>query len=769
MHLHSIQTITTPLGIAPKSLYPMPFEQWEGMSEHIKDYVVAHPFLSQENIKKLLEFNAQYLVKIADYSKPEFEFGKRQISPLAKEEGSYQRDYRKDNKLLSLSIKALKSHFPDDTDIRFVSDRGYKIFLKQIFHSITIQSIDALEVIYRKIDKVLKDLGKASFENEQELFILLEFDEFAPHFIVQEEKFIECIKQQIIEKSQKLKLEPLPDLHFATTFTYAPNRKFLIDRSGQFLYAITKGGSTPTLQQSSETLLKFNFKSLNNFYVNLSCQKHVKTLDPQFTELSTTFQKQTHVFPLNVESQIHFILQKLESLIQLKDNKKFVKILGQGLADLLKGLLMAGVEARFQHKKMEDCLQHSLNRIHYFTDQLLEKRRKIIPFGNIYDLIVEEISLILKIAHPYQEGDFEKSLEELVSPWGKPTFARLTTSATQCFMEIIDQLRKVSKKRGEDCQILYFDDLYFENVEYLDKIHLKRNVSTHKVSTLESNFDQLVASFQVQGKKLHAIAIDIHSSTQIYRSYQLKHDVIDLVKRLKKADVLAPQTTIFIDYTIGMWGSVEVQELLDFLKDDLEKGTFQLILYRSAHKLDIFGTDKFNSGNYLVYCRNDSELYKNFLKLPPSIQPAEVEYQIYTHFYKFAKASLQNYYHKMVNNANLLYDKIDQRFIYKDKNSFASPFWITQKLDRFSTYLEICLKPNMDAFDDLCDLLEGEGLLNLRDSFGYREISLLCVGGGDSPEEHSIRITGGIDKRKNVLKYAEVINSFLDGQFGFLS
>lgn len=731
------------------------------MSSFIRGYVSSiHPDLDQRRISQLLSFNVQYLLKIADYSLLETGILDRNTSPLFKRNLTYHRDYEPDNRLLIDGMQPLAYMWCSDLSaLFFVGNKTFKYLAKMHLPLISIYEEDTDAKIAEKIDERCVFLDSLEVDNaingsdadaDQKTI-----GQIGRTFVLIHISSLDCDKiNHLVNKvnglfygysfSDDRKKQVFSFLMSTHIFFENGHTKFVVSRNdGVFKALIKHSGSTPTIQAAAELYTQFNTLgelNLSGFYEKLMPDQ---TIPEEMPMLSTPWS-----YPFTMQKQINAKL--LFALKQKYDSTStHIRILYGAMYNLIIGLFSENCEQSFS--KLGYFLCYSAERI----DALLEKcllHTKLSDVMNDFDVLIEEILLILSVAQPYKRMHFHESMRPMIGPWPIPFSIKMTQSCTQATTEIIYNIIK-EKSKQSPAKILYFDDIYFETQKVIS--NLKQNLATvFKVeTTVPGSLENIISNVKESDCKLEALFIDLHSSPKSNRRVQQSHDVIATIEFLMAQEVVSDHFTICIDNTIGILGSDEIKEVLEKYSEQIDSGKFCILICQSLHKLHIFGCDKFSAGCYLIYGSPATEFVLRFSNISGGGLHNN-DLQSYTHIFTWCSALIKNYYHAIVSNNISFYERIKQKYLFESESD-SRGVGVVLKKDKMATYCEISLE-NREYYQKLLSDLRISKIFS-RDSFGYPRISYLSFPSA-KVNEIKVRITIGLEDASAIKKYARILN-----------
>jgi hypothetical protein len=392
----------------------------------------------------------------------------------------------------------------------------------------------------------------------------------------------------------------------------------------------------------------------------------------------------------------------------------------------------------------------SLNRVAYLMEQSVESVDNHGKFSLYHELISEELILLLSLVEPHKEGDFQKiflqnrdqALDQVygssnveaskikkkrptLDPAIKPAILPMASG-----MSCVDGVVRGLRKQKPNISISCLSDNYFETFATLEtmtgasiKGELKPSFNGIDVNDIDGSIDAL----KEKGKDPDLVFFDLRSSPSIDAKEYSAKQIDKIAKKLLEGRTKEKPLTIALDVTLDKLHSRELNEFLCKHQDAIKEGRLNIVLYRSGHKFDQLGVDKFNAGYMEVYTA-DEETRKDFSDL--SGQLAGIDFQALCHFHQNADREIHQYLKRHYKNTDMAYERMSD--LRASKGSFLQ---FTPKNDRKLYYIEFTY-PSMSKqagtfqstlmeYANRQAKKEGVALVQ-RDSFGFNE-STICV------------------------------------------
>lgn len=708
------------------------FGQWQAFTQFISSYL-SYYNNPEHTINLCLYFNSQYLVKIADSSIRRVFSNTISFSPLRKDRLSYHREYEEDNALLQKPGKILESLFPEESKVFFITCDSYISYLEHRKFFVQL-SLD-IEDNKKRIKKALTVYNSLKVHQlPKKVFVYFHIDQaFDSNVKTELATAFEKVKRTIKKYPFKA-----PDYKSILLKTAEVGFRCIIGRGSQILVGtpaylpiVAQSGSTPTLQQSAKIYSSF---------IDL---RKVFKIDP---------------IPINNFSRLEQELFSFKNTINLLDqlsqskNHKYLKILSNALSNILNFF-----DFTFAKKKSHiSFINSSIERIEYFVKQMVVHKDNLYLFGNYFDLCVEEVSLLSLYSKPFNDGELEAIIKsDLVKPWSKPDHVTFNKSVMNSLIQIISTI--LQTQESTNTSIVFFEDIYFEIRNYLIEMgsrkysEKKNSLSVFKVNTKkQDNWKRVIKKLSRKKIKINTLFVDIHSSLQVNRDVQKNHNLVSIIETMRRKKVLEDQFFLCIDNTIGTWGTNEIKVLLDKYLNEINDQRMHIFIYQSGQKLNLFGSDKFNSCTTLFYSKNPlvQQIHSN-------LNYNDLDYQMMSLIYKCAKDQIQKYVKRIIVNTDLLYSLLKPHTYTK-----SSQAWITRKKDKRSVYIELTYLRNSCFFNEFTSRISSSESIEFRSSFGYRTTTTTFITAKKEPCD-ALRITVGIEDRKKIEEIADFFHEIL--------
>lgn len=227
-------------------------------------------------------------------------------------------------------------------------------------------------------------------------------------------------------------------------------------------------------------------------------------------------------------------------------------------------------------------------------------------YGLTHELIHEELRFILDVVRPYGRGDLTKLYHRHRAEGGRGAPAR---RAPQVFafnsgMACVDALlRVVMKSRPDDDARVAFSSLgYFETLQTLEILRPLKDGASRTILVDSASADLSISEpfdllFAVSNQPFH------------FELGQEYHPV-DLRSLISRVTAMAQGTggrrvVLAVDVTLALPGSPEMDAVIREAASGIDKGLFDLVLFRSAQKYDLLGVDRISAGIMEVYSPDD--------------------------------------------------------------------------------------------------------------------------------------------------------------------
>ena len=723
-------------------------------------------------------FLIHYLQKAAGYEGKTAQDFNRPISclePMHLQKKSYHRDYDRTNSLLNSIGTSLVSlvnanetelkKMITDREILLVQGPSFKATLEAYADIVDIDSVESFDTL---VEQLLKNTQQNPTCKEEFVFAYIDKMVKSSLPFPERVKKVKEINQSLIDRLEarlakpdvskeqaslvraRLGIVSHQEIKGATILVIPlyiaeegkPNLQMIASnfRNPFIKQRIAWGGQTPTMIQGRELLHKIKGEEL---FASKTKKKSItfqnyKNMQSFFTDPSVSDYKNLGVGFRTAD----------------KSNPSTIALLSSANSRMLE-CLSPKLEKAMHDKDHGKLIQGSLNRIAYLMEQGVAEQDNHAKYCLSHELISEELMLLLNILEPYQEGDFEKiflknreqGLDKLYTSGKRPTLDPAIeravlpmSSGMACVDGIIRGLRQIKP----NLKIACLNDNYFETFANLEKLSGKSIQGDDQKPSFASidakNLDRTIKKF----KGADLVFFDLHASPSTSATSYDAKDIDKITDALLEGRTAKQPLTIALDITLDKIHSKDLNEFLCKHQDAIKEGKLNIYLYRSGHKFDQLGVDKFNAGYLEVYTL-DKKTKDIFTKLEGQL--SGLDFQALCHFHENADMEIHQYLKKHYKNTNIAYKELSS--LSAAQKSFLQ---LTPKKDSKSYYVEFTY-PQMSSQSATfqCKVMEyataeaqklGIALVD-RDSFGFNESTMCLIGdkkircsfGSHSPEE----------------------------------
>jgi hypothetical protein len=460
------------------------------------------------------------------------------------------------------------------------------------------------------------------------------------------------------------------------------------------------------------------------------------------------------------------LISKFRNLSSEKDASPYLRILPEATVLLLEGLAKnGGIDKIYEDEGLKDILQTAYFRMQNAMKEAILRKDDYIAFNNQIEIIHQEMQGILAIVEPYREDELENCVidkltrgEEPVVPADlDPPQVNLKWSGMHCLASVISAVEE--SKGSTSLNIGVLRDTYYESSNTLKK------AKEHTVLTLDGEqfrkhgIEEAFEGFSTRKGSLQTFpTLDLfvaefhHNISLTSKSYH-RENVTEQVVKMVEAGITSDKFTVVLDTTSDLEVSEDVREFLNHekIKQLIQEGKLNVVLIRSAQKLDMLGLDNYYGG--IAISVNDKAAFDvyNHRMAAPREQLGGLSYQGLTHLQKYGGTMGDAYRLALMENTRKLYDMLspnakptkkrknimqisrieDNRLLFIDIKFPKHPFTAIAFLQRLHQYAE---EKNLP--------------LTGRQSFGYAASTITNLDGS------TLRFNPGLDDQKTLNQYA---------------
>lgn len=424
----------------------------------------------------------------------------------------------------------------------------------------------------------------------------------------------------------------------------------------------------------------------------------------------------------------------------------------------------------------------SLNRLAHLMEESVKHKDDHGKYSLFNELIAEELLLLLNITEPYEDGDFqeiflenrERTLNNLYSKSSEkaaesgevpkprlqldPTIQPVVLPMTSG-MSCVDGVMRAMRQDNPGVKIACLSDNYFETFATLGKLSghsitegsAKPTFNQIDVNNIDGSIDQL----KENGNLPDVVFFDLRSSPSIHADNYDTKKIESITDKLLEGRSADEPLTIALDVTLDKIHSKELNDFLCKYQDAIKDGRLNIVMYRSGHKFDQLGVDKFNAGYMEIYTA-DSQLRDHFSGLEGQL--TGIDYQSLCHFHRNADYEIHQYLKVHYKNTDRAYEGMAG--LRANERSFLQ---ITPKSDKKLYYIEFTYPRIVgQAATFQSTLMEyasreakKRGIqLVQRDSFGFNESSICIINSSKT------RLSIGSHPQEEVDMISEIFNNF---------
>ncbi len=350
------------------------------------------------------------------------------------------------------------------------------------------------------------------------------------------------------------------------------------------------------------------------------------------------------------------------------------------------------------------------------------------------DRVHAKLASLLNVFKPFDLDVFTKTftleLEDRLLPEGLHVqSAGITRSAMNTFSGILVEIQK----KNPSPVLAIVPHSYYEN-NYL--IPSSSSLEVVLQNPEVEKVDLFVTEFY------HNIDID-----KDHTRYQ-RENVVEDIKRIFREKPKTDSLTVAIDGTIDYLYSEDIKDLFASLKDEIQAGKLNIIVYRSGQKFDMFGMDNYYGGNYYLVNNGDQkwDRFNSFLS-EEQFQTDDLSKQFFAWNFAAGSELVDGY-------KRLIFDMTQSilSFVPETLKPEGNPYVSVAQFDPdvLTSFIDIKVSPELPSHvqTDLTSWIysrfvelfldQHRGVYGRRGSFGFTQANI-------TPIEPKIRITPGID------------------------
>lgn len=731
------------------------YEPWKKEYNYIKSFIARHPTLDPKIREELTFYMLQYLVNIADVSHEDAEKFQRYTSPLGSARGDYFRhQYGPIGNVIVNKILA-KLKWPKE--IILINNRKFKRELRNKIHYINARNPKA----FLQMDHI-QHLPTPKGETPKPIFVRIHVD-----YTEDPEAMQAQIKKGIADFESHFKEEDLAKLKERLKygcFTSVGGQEILLfprligRTTSTMINELSKyAGYTLTLQGGCRALSRLmgveeipsEFNLSPSAIPPLEDTKELASAPTSVTNLKEFFGDQAYVA----------FKQKAGKTSRQEFQASF-------LCSLLEGLAKRDLEGRFKSKGVSDLLYETLDALLLSMKEANESLAKghdfEQQFDNSCDQIFEKLRLLAGIGQFYTKEEVEAILQAQMHGLSghRPDLVRITSSGMRAAAETTHIIAK--QQEGNQTGLVVMNGRYYEDVGRIEA--LAKGVSLRVVYKIDpSNLEESLKKLAADPSSIHGLCADIHPSFSLDTYIYEVQDLTKTIKTLLSAGVAAKPLTVSIDTTVGFINSEEMRKMLNDLAEEINTGKLNIVVHWTAQKFDQGGFDKLSAGSILVYSR-DKKFLDLFQGLKRSEDLDDSNIQGLGVIYEHGLKHIEEYRRRIFENAERLYSQIDDRLKYTEQDlkmrRQEKPFLVSCKRDKQTFFIDVNINDYMDYPKVFKRLLDERYPVMKRNSFGYRQETLMIIGGIKNTQK--IRFSLGLDDTRKLARTLNHIGTALN-------
>lgn len=419
--------------------------------------------------------------------------------------------------------------------------------------------------------------------------------------------------------------------------------------------------------------------------------------------------------------------------------------------ELLKGLFSSLSQDSFE-KALECPTKRAV--VSFALSSIKEKLQSLKPTHSFHEITssLEEVhshlSTLLEVFRPFTPEDFATIYRERVALPERLQHLTSCTLHVSAMTALGGIIKAVEKTVGHFPHILYGDNSYFECIEAAETLGFAKPMEEASEQEIQEA-DLLLVQFNPVLKRGER-SIDEYRIEKISETLRKCLDVRQ-----------GKPLTVALDSTIDFIHSSREYELLSAFAEEIEKGTLNIISYRSGSKLDLFGMDNYCGGAlYMIHNRDSYWEAFSTLLTDPLLQTDLLSLNWFCLAYRYAAVQLDLYRKQIFDNTRVLFTKLSEEILCNSSYPYrVVPF----ANDADPAYLEIRvagpfhrIKAQMLVGVSLmvnC-LAEKEPIFT-RPAFGFYHPNFTIIFGKKSSR---VRLTLGLDPQQ-IEVLAKALNS----------
>lgn len=445
----------------------------------------------------------------------------------------------------------------------------------------------------------------------------------------------------------------------------------------------------------------------------------------------------------------------------------YLQIMPEAIFQLLEGLAETGeIERLFKENNLTSLLQVFVTHLRGAMKNAVSSKNDLLAFCTQLECIHQIIQDILALAPIHDETVLEKCITARLNPilpagLGPPQ-VHLKASGMRCLASVCAAVEAL--KGSPALCVVQMKDIYYESAAIVDAAPSYENVildgDTFNAQGIEAALKGGVS------QPVDLFICEFHHNVSVNRSSYTSENITEQVKAMHYKGYLAEPCTLLIDTTINLELSDDFQVLFNdpVIKQLIEKGKLNVVLFRSAQKFDMLGADNYYGGIAISVNRRDNFAPFRERMNRPEDQLRGLNYQGIAHLHKYAGEQIDRYRKAIMKNTHLLYDLLPAKCKYVPGTT--NPIQISAIQDEMACFLDIKFRMGSlgedverelaKVFAHLISTVIGGKHIGLtaRPSFGFTNINYASFG------RLFYRLTPGLENTKTLEKIANLFEEW---------
>lgn len=276
-------------------------------------------------------------------------------------------------------------------------------------------------------------------------------------------------------------------------------------------------------------------------------------------------------------------------------------------------------------------------------------------FASHLEQVHSHISTLLELFSPYSAADFSSIYGSLLVS-GPEDLKHLTSYAvhTSGMTSLAGIFKSQEIMLGRTPFVLYGENTYFENI-YAAQCVSKAVPIAEATEKDWEEAELILAQFNPALRRI---------------DFQISEYKVENVSSFVQKALMARKNkplTLALDCTLDFIDSLRVGKLLTEFQEEIEKGTLNVICYRSGIKYDLFGMDNYcGAPFYMVHNQDVKWTAFDLLLSSPALQTDRLSFNWFCLAYKSAAPQLEQYRKQIFDNTRALLDRAPARLLTQE-------------------------------------------------------------------------------------------------------